>query len=127
MNVESSRFSLELLQIEWGVVLGAPSGGPGGRRVTASAGWQQLVTAPVGWLARPPPLVSGVVVRRGRAPTSFRCRFRPDAVAHAAIGCPYRGRIFHSKKAAQARGAMDKAASCSTVRRKSKLAEAGRA
>jgi len=71
MNVESSRFSLELLQVEWGVVPGAPSGGPGGRRVTASAGWQQLVTAPVGWLARPPPLVSGVVVRRGRASPFF--------------------------------------------------------
>ena len=126
MNVESSRFSLELLHIEWGVVLGAPSGGPGGRRVTASAGWQQLVTAPVGWLARPPPLVSGVVVRRGRAPTSFRCRFRPDAVAHAAIGCPYRGRIFHSKKkAAQARG--DGHGGFLFYSTKSKLAEAGRA
>ena len=122
MNVESSRFSLELLQIEWGVVLGAPSGGPGGRRVTASAGWQQLVTAPVGWLARPPPLVSGVVVPRGPRLTSFRCRFRRTQLRMLRSVAP---RTYFPKKAAQARGdGQGGFLFCST---KSKLAEAGRA
>jgi hypothetical protein len=121
MNVESSRFSLELLQIEWGVVLGAPSGGPGGRRVTASAGWQQLVTAPVGWLARPPPLVSGVVVRRGRAPHQFSVSIPPGRSCACSIGCP--GRIVRKK---QKRGG-DGQGGFLFRSTKSKLAEAGRA
>jgi hypothetical protein len=113
MNVESSRFSLELLQVEWGVVPGAPSGGPGGRRVTASAGWQQLVTAPVGWLARPPPLVSGVVVPRARASPVFVSTSIPPG---RSCSCPEKALQGNARNAQSA--AMDSEAASS------KLAEA---